>query len=249
MGSRTWHGCFHKIDNFPIFGCPWQQQVNYDQHILSYLASLGLTLRLPPGVKAMNPYENTEVFKYCQLFYHQYYADSRQRTIILGINPGRHGAGLTGIPFTDPIKLESECGIPNNLHKRPELSADFIYQLIHAYGGLHPFYRKFYFSSVCPLGFTKDDKNINYYDIPKLQKAVLPFICQSIRQQLDFGISKKIAFCLGEGKNYQFLRQLNESHGFFEDIIPLPHPRFIMQYRRKKVSTYIDQYLEALGKA
>ncbi|MFI5224347.1 MAG: DUF4918 domain-containing protein, partial [Nitrospirales bacterium] len=66
--------------------------------------------------------------------------------LILGINPGRLGAGLTGIPFTDPLKLQNICGIENTLPKKAELSADFIYTMISAFGGPEAFYKKFYFS-------------------------------------------------------------------------------------------------------
>lgn len=195
----------------------------------------------------MNPYLSEDIFRYCSLFYNKFYNNDKERTIILGINPGRFGAGLTGIPFTDPMKLEQECGIENDLLKKRELSADFIYQLIDAFGGKEAFYSKYYFGSVSPLGFTHDGKNMNYYDDPKLQKAVLPFILTSLNQQLDFGLNKKVAYCLGEGKNYKFLTDLNKRHHFFHQIIPLAHPRFIMQYKRKKVDTYIDDYLNKLN--
>lgn len=41
-------------------------------------------------------------------------------TNILGINPGRFGAGTTGIAFIDPIRLENECGINNSFPKKVE---------------------------------------------------------------------------------------------------------------------------------
>jgi hypothetical protein len=41
--------------------------------------------------------------------------------------------------------------------------------------------------------------------------------------------------------------KLNERYHFFEQIIPLPHPRFIMQYRRKKLDQFIQLYLRRLG--
>ena len=34
---------------------------------------------------------------------------------------------------------------------------------------------------------------------------------------------------------------------FFKQIIPLPHPRFIMQYKLKKKEEYIDRYLRELA--
>ena len=191
----------------------------------------------------MNPYVDDYTFHLCELFYNKYYADEKKRTLLVGINPGRFGSGTTGISFTDPIKLEKECDIPNTLIKKPELSADFIYAMIKAYGGPKKFYSIFFISAVSPLGFTKEGKNINYYDEPNLQKAVTPFVISSISGMLKLGISRKKCFCIGEGKNLNFLSKLNEEHQWFEEIVPLAHPRFIMQYKRKSVSKYIDEYL------
>ncbi len=221
--------------------------MNYDKKILRFFKQLNIRAKLPSGIAVMNPYADDEVFKYCTLFYSMFYNNSKERTIILGINPGRFGAGITGIPFTDPVKLEMECGIKNNLPKRRELSADFIYQVIQAFGGKKKFYNKFYFGSVSPLGFTKGGKNINYYDNPKLQNALRPFICQTLEDQIHFGINTKVAYCLGEGSNFKFLKSLNAEMNYFENIIPLSHPRFVMQYKRKKISSYIDDYLKKLN--
>ena len=218
--------------------------MTYAKFILSFLSNLSISTKLPKGINYMNPYLNEEVFELCKQFYEKYYSSNRQRTIILGINPGRYGAGLTGIPFTDPVKLDEDCGIANNLKKQRELSADFIYKMIYAYGGVLEFYDQFYFGSVSPLGFTRDGKNLNYYDDTSLQQSLLPFILQSLEAQLAFGLNRKVAYCLGEGKNYKFLSNLNMEHSFFDHIIPLAHPRFIMQYRRKTVDRYVNDYLQ-----
>ena len=195
----------------------------------------------------MNPYRHQKTLRLCGSFYRHYFNDDNPRTLLLGINPGRFGAGLTGICFTDPIKLENDCGIANDLEKKPELSADFIYRMIHAYGGPDPFYRRFLISAVSPLGFTKKGLNMNYYDDPGLQKAVTPFIVDCIRKQVDFGIRTDVCFCIGRGANQKFLESLNTRYGFFRRIVPLPHPRWIMQYRRKHLSQYIDQYVRTLN--
>ena len=215
--------------------------------ILGFNQSLELTARLPDGVVVMNPFRNRETFSLCTQFYKKYYSDNNPRRLILGINPGRHGAGLTGIPFTDPIKLEENCGIPNQLPRKPELSADFIYKVIAVYGGPEKFYSRFYFSSVSPLGFVKDGKNLNYYDIRELQEVVYEFFMKTIKQQIDFGIDTTRCYCLGEGKNVAFLHRINKETHLFGEIVSLPHPRFIMQYRRKQVDQYIQLYLERLS--
>lgn len=185
--------------------------------------------------------------KLCKQFYHAFYHDNSTRRIIIGINPGRLGGGLTGIPFTDPVHLEKCCLIKNSLQKKTELSSTFIYEMIAVYGGPEKFYSKFYFSSVSPLGFTREEKNLNYYDDARLQKRLEPFIFSCMHAQLDFGIDRSVAYCLGEGENFKFLKQLNDEHQFFRKIIPLAHPRFILQYKSKSKHEYVKHYLEALN--
>jgi len=212
--------------------------------ILSFYQSLHLTVKLPTGVAVLNPYHDQETFQLCEKFYRHFYDDQKPRVLILGINPGRLGGGVTGVPFTDPIKLEKFCNIPNNLKKKAELSADFIYTMIEAYGGPEKFFARFFIGAVSPLGFTKDGKNMNYYDTKELQQVVEPFILDSMKKQLELGIDRKKCFCLGEGKNFEYLNAINKQHKFFDTIVPLAHPRFIMQYRRKYISEYVSEYLK-----
>ena len=193
----------------------------------------------------MNPYKDAYTLSICKQFYSKYYSDTEPRILILGINPGRFGSGTTGISFTDPVILQEVCGIDNTFPKKGELSADFIYRMIEAYGGPEKFYQIFFISAVSPLGFTLSGKNINYYDDKKLEKAALPFIIESINGLFKLNIIRSRCFCIGEGKNFDFLVRLNEEHQWFKSIIPLPHPRFIMQYKRKQIRTYIQQYFEA----
>ncbi len=194
----------------------------------------------------MNPYQDKIAFGLCKIFYQRFYNDNQPRTMILGINPGRLGGGLTGIPFTDPIRL-TLLGIENPLNKKPELSSEFIYKMIEHFGGVNSFYQKFYFSSISPLGFMKDGKNLNYYDIKSLPKLLNPFILKCMNQQLGWGLNREVCFCLGEGENFKFLKELNSKEKFFKEIIPLSHPRFVMQYKRKKLNEYLDEYIRKLN--
>ena len=215
------------------------------EKILLFLKALK-TPAVPSGIAVMNPYQEDNTFKICERFYRKFYSDCEERTLILGINPGRFGGGITGIPFTDPIKLETFCGIDNDLQKKAELSADFIYLMINALGGPEKFYRKFYISAISPLGFTKEGKNLNYYDVKELQNQLTDFIVSSLRQQLEF-CKNETAYCLGEGQNYKFLLTLNKKYNFFNQVVPLAHPRFVMQYKRKKVDEYIRDYADKLN--
>jgi hypothetical protein len=51
---------------------------------------------------------------------------------------------------------------------------------------------------------------------------------------------------LGTGANYEFLSRLNEEEGFFEKLLAVEHPRFIMQYRRKRVDEFLAKYSSLL---
>ncbi len=214
--------------------------------ILSFYRHLKIEATLPKGIGVMNPYQEEYTFSLCEKFYHKFYEDDQPRILLLGINPGRFGSGITGISFTDPIALEIECGIENTLAKKPELSADFIYKMIGAFGGPAAFYQKYFISAVSPLGFTKEGKNINYYDDKKLEKAALPFIVDSLNKLTFLGVDRRVCYCIGEGKNFKFLHGLNQQHHWFEEIFPLPHPRFIMQYKRRQLQHYINTYVEKL---
>lgn len=219
--------------------------MTFADNILAFYRSLKLP-KLPKGVEAMNPYQDATAYALSEQFYRMFYNDEKPRRLIMGINPGRFGGGLTGVPFTDPLKLEERFGIKNDLKKKVELSADFIYTMIDAYGGPKKFYSRYYINSVSPLGFVKDGKNLNYYDIRELQDAIEPFVVDSINRQLAFGIDRKAGYCLGEGKNFEYLDKLNRKHQFFKEVVPLSHPRFIMQYKRKHIPAYVDDYLKKL---
>ncbi|HEX2935308.1 MAG TPA: uracil-DNA glycosylase family protein [Bacteroidales bacterium] len=225
----------------------------FADQIIAFNESLKFGGKLPEGIRIMNPFkEDAQVLPLSSAFYKKYYNDTRQRRIILGINPGRFGAGVTGVPFTDTKRLREKCGIDYRGKETHEPSSVFVYEIIEAYGGLEKFYNDFYISAVCPLGFTKTEngkeKNYNYYDSTQLANAVYNFSVECIRHQLAFGIDTNVCYCFGTGKNEKYLRAINDKYCFFKEIVALEHPRFIMQYKAKTMQTYIDKYLEAFRK-
>jgi len=229
------------------------KKITFADHVIGFNKSLQFTGKLPAGIRIMNPFrEQPQVMHIMEAFYQRFYNDHHNRRLILGINPGRLGSGATGIPFTDTKRLTEVCDIAIEGVRTHEPSSVFVYDVIHAYGGTKPFYRDFYIGSVCPLGFTAvrqdgTEINYNYYDSKPLTMAVYDFMVESLREQLTFGIDTRICYCMGTGKNAAFLQQLNKQERFFEKIIPLEHPRFVMQYRTKRKQEYIDKYLEAFS--
>ncbi len=222
--------------------------LTFGQKIFKFYKTLKTPSKLPSGIETMNPYTETPVLGYLKEFSVKFFNDNNKRVFVFGINPGRFGAGLTGVTFTDPVALEEFCGIKTNLEKRRELSSDFIYRFIDYWGGAKKFYKHFFLTAVSPLGFTRDGINYNYYDDPDLLKASSSFISQTLYDQLAFGARRDVAIVLGTGKNRKAFTDLNKKHKFFEKVFFLEHPRFIMQYRRKKIPEYLDKYKEVFVK-
>ena len=192
--------------------------------------------------KIINPHTDGTARECIEQFYEYFYSDTKNRTYVFGINPGRFGSGVTGIPFTDPVALESSCGIFNSLEKRTELSSDFVYRFIASWGGARKFYDDFFLTAVSPLGFIKNGKNYNYYDDRSFFQFIRPFIIDSIKMQLDFGANRNSVIVFGTGKNKQIFNEINSEYGFFKNIYVLEHPRYIMQYKRKFLSEYLENY-------
>jgi len=220
------------------------------EKVISFCKELEYKGSLPHGISIMNPFrDNPEIIPVISQFYYKFYNDNKSRHLILGINPGRFGAGVTGIHFTDTKRLTEKCGLSIPGLETFETSSVFVYEMIDAFGGAEKFYSEFFISSVSPLGFTSVSANgkavnYNYYDSKKLTEAVLDFIIESIIVQLEFGIERDICFCLGTGQNYKFLAQLNGELKLFDKIVPLEHPRYVMQYKSKQKHTYINKYIE-----
>jgi hypothetical protein len=217
------------------------------EHLFSLYGRLQPPKKLPNDIEWLYPQKDASVMKIFETFLYKYYNDDKPRKILLGINPGRFGAGVTGINFTAPRQLKEFCGIDHQFKMQTELSAEFIYETIGAYGGTEKFYSNFFIGSVCPLGFIKHGKNINYYDDKELVKTVEPFIIKNLKWLLDFNADRKSCGAIGGEKNFKYLNSLNEQFKWFKEITPLPHPRFIMQYRRKQKQQFIQQYLQFIG--
>lgn len=214
---------------------------------LSFYKNLKTPKGLPKGVSAMNPYLEDSVCENVKKFLKKFFNDNNQRIYVFGINPGRFGAGLTGITFTDPVCLKEHCGIKNDLDKRKEVSAEFIYKFINHYGGASKFYKKFFLTGVSPLGFMRDGINYNYYDDKELLDASRPFVVETMHAQLAMGANRDVAIVLGTGKNQKAFSELNEKFKLFKKVHFLEHPRFIMQYRRKRLSEYLGKYMKTFS--
>jgi len=220
--------------------------------VIEFNKNLKYTGKLPAGFRVINPYlDNPETIKVMEQFYHKYYNDSKQRKFIIGINPSRHGAGVTGIPFTDTKRLESVCGIKMKSAYTHEISSVFMYDMITAYGGAEKFYRDFYINSPFPLAIIRQSKdgkwlNANYYDDPLLMQMTEEFMISSLRKHISLGLDTSEVFVLGK-KNANYIEKLNRKANLFGRLTVLEHPRFIQQYKSKEKQLYIDKYIILLN--
>lgn len=219
--------------------------------ILDFHANLAFQESLPPGFGVLNPMKETDgVLELMTRFYKKYYNDNKIRKFIIGINPGRHGAGTTGIPFTDSKRLSMVCGIDSALPSTHEVSAHFVYDMIAAYGGVRAFYGDVYIQSMFPLALVREGSrggwvNCNYYDDSRLVEALEPYMVEKLKQQVSFGVDRSTAYILGK-KNAKYFEKLNKKEKLFEKTVVLAHPRYIQQYRSKDKEDFITEYIEAL---
>ncbi|MCT3845935.1 SMUG2 DNA glycosylase family protein [Elizabethkingia anophelis] len=219
--------------------------------VIDFNKNLKYSGKLPEGFSVLNPYlDNPETMEVMQKFYHKYYNDSDQRRFIIGINPSRHGAGVTGVPFTDTKRLKSECGIEMKSVHTHEVSSVFMYDMINSFGGVEKFYKEFYINSPFPLAIVRNTKNgwlnANYYDDKRLFEDVKSFMIASLKKHISLGLDTSEVFVLGK-KNADFIHKLNKEEKLFDKITVLEHPRYIQQYKSKEKEIYIDKYIVALN--
>ncbi|HEY8893143.1 MAG TPA: uracil-DNA glycosylase family protein [Clostridium sp.] len=122
------------------------------------------------NITVLNEFVNNK--KFIRKFYEEYVDCnvSDIKVVMCGINPGRYGAGKTGIPFIDFNSLsELLLDVQRNDSER---SAEYFYSVIKKYGA-KKFYSNIYVTNICSVGFLKDNKNFNYYQLPENIKEII----------------------------------------------------------------------------
>lgn len=226
---------------------------SFGDKVIHFNKELNFTGALPEGFQVLNPYmDNPETMEVMKQFYKKFYSDTEQRKFIVGINPSRHGAGVTGVPFTDTKRLESICGIKMDSAHTHEISSVFMYDMIQEFGGASAFYKQFYINSPFPLAIVRKTKegnwlNANYYDDSNLFEMVKDFMILTLRNHISLGLDTSEVYVLGK-KNALFIQKLNKEAHLFDHLKVLEHPRYIQQYKSKEKQLYIDKYILTLNK-
>ena len=221
------------------------------QRIITFNKGLQYTGKLPEGFAVLNPYlDNPETLQVMTSFYDKYYNDQAPRKFIIGINPSRHGAGVTGVPFTDTKHLKNDCGIPMLSARTHEVSSVFVYDMIAQYGGVSAFYKDYYINSPFPLAIVRKNAqgnwlNANYYDDPELFALTRSYMIETLQKHIALGLETNKVFVLGK-KNATYLDKLNQEANLFQEMVVLEHPRYIEQYKSKEKQLYIDKFITLL---
>jgi len=231
------------------------KQKTFSDSVLEFNAWLAnISLELFDNYTISNPFNGKNKDKIKEItktFYKKYYNDNNKRYLILGSSPARKGTATTGIPFEDASHLYKETGIMIDNFYINKSSSNFLYDVMERCGGCEKFYKNFFMNFVCPLGIVNvnskgNEVNSNYYENKKLENILYTFIVESLKKQISLGIDTSICYCIGSGENFKFLSKINEQYKFFDKIVALEHPRFIMQYNSKDKNKYLDKYINAL---
>lgn len=224
----------------------------FGEKVIDFNRNLQYSEELPENFRVINPYlDNPETINVMEQFYQKFYNDTNSRKFIVGINPSRHGAGVTGVPFTDTKRLESICGIKMHSAHTHEISSVFIYDMISEFGGAVEFYKQFYINSPFPLAIVRKSKegnwlNANYYDDKNLFETVKEYMILTLKKNISLGLDTSEVYVLGK-KNATFIQKLNKEANLFGNLKVLEHPRYIQQYKSKEKQLYIDKYILTLN--
>jgi hypothetical protein len=176
-----------------------------------------------------------------RLFNETYYQNSYPKTVLCGINPGRNGAGKTGIPFLDFSSLSKL--VVSVEQTDSERSAQFFYDVVSEFGAKE-FYSSFYVTNISWVGYIKGNKNLNYYKLPEIPKA---FILEMFKYEMEEILPKTIIAMSGEVKN-----TLNQIYGDSAINVKssLPHPNYCAfpnNYRKckEKYIALLSKYIKA----
>jgi len=173
-----------------------------------------------------------------EAFWQRYWQDDLPRVMLCGINPGRFGAGQTGIPFVDFQSLSRL--IPDVTRQDAEKSATFFFKVAEAFG-LEQFFRTFYISNVSSVGYLDSKgKNLNYHDLPR---EALDIVERNFNEEIEF-VQPTHIISLSKEAHATIRRCLPEQ---IECRFRLPHPSWIMTYRQSEQTRWVDKYLEVLN--
>jgi hypothetical protein len=168
-------------------------------------------------------------------FAEEYCSNQSPNVVLCGINPGRLGAGKTGVPFLDFSSLSK---LFEDVYRHDEeRSAQFFFEVIE-YFGAKSFYSTFHVTNISSVGFERAGANVNYYDLPEKAlryiysrfsgeiKAVQPTAIISLSgavhstvKHLFSGSSIDISVCLPHPNYCAFPKQRDRCKALYVEVL------------------------------
>jgi hypothetical protein len=170
-------------------------------------------------------------------FYTRYYGDRFPSTVLCGLNPGRLGAGKTGVPFLDFASLSKL--LPGISRRDTERSAQFFIQVVEHFGA-EDFFRSFYVTNVSWVGYKRVSKNLNYPDLPS---AALKFVQEAFRWEMG-EVKPKRVISLSAAVQATVAGLFAGTR--IDTSLQLPHPNYCAF--PTKISQCRDDYIAALSR-
>jgi hypothetical protein len=171
-------------------------------------------------------------------YYQTFYPTQAKRIVLCCINPGRNGAGKTGIPFID---YRSAAQLLSDVeHDDREQSAQFILSIINEIGS-QTFYKNVYMTNISWFGFIKGGNNVNYYDL----LPPLPTIfTESFIAEMDI-VQPKVIVPLSKEVEQTLKKMIKEEKLSYPVAPRLPHP-FYCSIGQRAIK-YKDVYVKKIS--
>lgn len=229
----TYHSHFHRKAMPPPVHVPATTQLLQELR-RGYIDSGEIAAHLQPnGIAILSDFLSN--WGNIERFYSTYYGPQFPPTVLCGLNPGRHGAGKTGVPFLDFISLSKLLSGVNR--SDTERSAQFFFKIVSHFGA-KAFFRSFYVTNVSWVGFIKAGKNVNYDD--DLPSQAIDFIHRMLTSEMEVVRPKRI---ISLSKSVH--RTITDLFGGTVDTrVCLPHPNWCA-FPNKEVASK-SAYLNAL---
>ena len=211
--------------------------------VINFYANFRKTNFFDSSYQLHNPFDAPSRRAAIEEFCAKFYDDDKPRVHLIGINPSRLVTSSTGVNYTDGFALKEFCGIDNSFSKSRELTATFFYEMINQVGGSETFYSRVFAWAALPVAITDGNSYTNYYDVP--EESVRELVLNNLRWMMSLPNLGRLVI-VGTGENKKFLESLPGYPFGYNEIVSLPHPRWIMQYNRKNIAKYVDEYCKAL---
>jgi uracil-DNA glycosylase len=182
--------------------------------------------------------KNDDILRSQKLFDETYYSNDFPKIVLCGINPGKDGAGVTGVPFVDERTLDERLSDNNIKTNKTEPSAQFFNKIVDHFGA-ETFYKYFYVTNISWFGFTKNGNNFNYY---KLSDSAQEYISKAFMCEMTL-INPTTIVPLGEQVEKSLTRVFSDSMIKVENR--LMHPRGCVSGTKRKAQC-LNDYINLL---